>query len=32
MLGTGDAGLIEVLDVPAQLRDIAPRDSPRCRS
>ena len=24
MLGTGDAGLIEVLDVPEHLRDIAP--------
>lgn len=24
MVGTGDAGLIEVLDVPAHLRDIAP--------
>jgi hypothetical protein len=24
MLGSGDAGLIEVLDVPAHLRDIAP--------
>ena len=24
MVGTGDAGLIEVLDVPEQLRDVAP--------
>lgn len=24
MLGSGDAGLVEVLDVPAHLRDIAP--------
>ncbi len=24
MLGTGDAGLVEVLDVPEQLREIAP--------
>ena len=24
MVGTGDAGLIEVLDVPEHLRDIAP--------
>lgn len=24
ILGTGDAGLIEVLDVPEQLRDVAP--------
>lgn len=24
MLGTGDAGLIEVLDVPEELRDVAP--------
>ncbi len=24
MVGTGDAGLVEVLDVPPQLRDIAP--------
>ena len=24
MLGTGEAGLVEVLDVPEHLRDIAP--------
>jgi catechol 2,3-dioxygenase-like lactoylglutathione lyase family enzyme len=32
MVGSGDAGLIEVLDVPEHLRDVAPRDSRLCRS
>ena len=32
MVGTGEAGLIEVLDVPEHLRDVAPEGLAACRS